>query len=189
MLLQREIAIRVARTPGSRRPPPSLGTSEQPDLFDQSCIRREILPRSALDTGSDVAGAALHRRYVAMMEAFEATGGVASGDEVASWARSWADQPLSLVARWVVRREITHFKWRGMTCIPMFQFDVQGRGRREGLQEAISQLACAFDDWEMAEWFGLPNVWLGNVSPASVLPHDPAAVISAACADRFVAMG
>jgi hypothetical protein len=124
-----------------------------------------------------------------MLDAFEATGGVVTGDELASWARSWSDQPLSLVAWWLVKREITHFKWMGVTYIPLFQFDFQGRTRRAGLQDIVAQLSCAFDDWEMAEWFGLPNVWLDDATPASRLVHDAASVLDAARADRFVAMG
>jgi hypothetical protein len=158
-------------------------------LFSQARLARATLPRPCLVAPTDVAGAALHRRYLAMLDAFEETGGVVSGDELAMWARSWTDQPLSLVARWLVKREIAHFRWEGATYVPLFQFDLQVRSLRKGLQDTISQLASAFDDWEISEWFGLPNVWLGDASPASRLAHDPAGVFGAACADRFVAMG
>ena len=158
-------------------------------LFSHARPTRAPLRRTCLAGAGDVAGTALHRRYLAMLDAFDATGGVVTGDELAMWARAWADQPLSLVARWLVKREIVHFGWQGATCVPLFQFDFQARARRQGLQDSLSQLACAFDDWEMSEWFGLPNVWLDDASPASRLAHDPAGVIAAACADRFVAMG
>ena len=189
MLLQIDVDSWGARAqvPRDRELAPRPGALA--GFLGQAWLNRAHLPRPSLVVSSDVASTALHRRYLAILDEFEATGGVVTGDELAAWARSWADQPLSIVARWLVQREVTNFKWQGTTYIPLFQFDCQGKARRDGLQDTISQLACAFDDWEMAEWFALPNVWLGDASPASRLAHDPAGVVGAACADRFVAMG
>jgi hypothetical protein len=189
MMLQVDVDSRGSRAQRPRH----LALAPRPDslagFVGQAWLNRTQLSRTSSAPVSDVAGTALHRRYLAMLDEFEATGGVVTGDELAMWARSWTDQPMSVVARWLVRREVTHFKWQGATYIPLFQFDCQGKARRDGLQDTISQLACAFDDWEMAEWFALPNVWLGDASPASRLAHDTAGVLGAACADRFVAMG
>lgn len=189
MLLQLDTDRRETRVPR----PHQLELSPRPDRLpvhhDPVVFQRAIPPRSTLDAASGVAGKALHRRYLAMVNAFEATGGLVTGDELASWARSWCDQPLSLVARWVVKGEITHFKWLGATYVPLFQFDFPGQCLQAGLHDILAQLSCAFDDWELAEWFGLPNVWLGDATPASRLAHDMAGVLDAARADRFVAMG
>ena len=41
-----------------------------------------------------------------MMRVYDATGGVVSGDELLSLLRSASVQPISLIARWIVNRQV-----------------------------------------------------------------------------------
>jgi hypothetical protein len=50
-------------------------------------------------------------------------GGVSHGEEVALAMRRLHPQPLSMLARWIVGRELICFEWRGATLLPDFQFD------------------------------------------------------------------
>ena len=94
-----------------------------------------------------------------------------------------------MLARWIVGREVLSFVWRSQTLIPLFQFDPQRGCVRPGMRETIAELSAAFDDLETALWFAQPNAWLTGSAPADVFAHDTPAVLEAARADRFVAMG
>ena len=43
-----------------------------------------------------------HQQFAAMEIAYERRGGLASGDEVARLLRRHSEQPLSVLARWIV---------------------------------------------------------------------------------------
>ena len=125
----------------------------------------------------------------ATLESFDATGGVVSGDELAALLRGGVDEPMSMLARWIVRRAVLHLPCTAGICLPKFQFDLARHSVRPGVRETIAALCGVFDDWELADWFTRPNNWIGNVSPAALIAADPNAVLHAARADRFVAMG
>jgi hypothetical protein len=71
----------------------------------------------------------------------------------------------------------------------MFQFDMSNMSLRRGLPEVVEELSGVFDDWELASWFVQPNCWLHDAAPVDVIADDPAAVLRAARADRFIARG
>lgn len=132
---------------------------------------------------------AADRQFLTMEAAFNRTGGLSSADEVVRLARGLHDQPVSELARWIVDRSIVAFDWQGMTLLPMFQFDLATMDRQPGLVPVLAELRSAYDDWELASWFARPNPWLGGRTPAESLTAEPAAVLDAARADRFVAKG
>lgn len=121
--------------------------------------------------------------------AYSSRGGVASGDEIARMLCPHVTQPLSTLARWVVGRAVVSFSWREQTLVPLFQFNREDMSIRSGVREAMTELAPAFNEWESAAWFVEPNDWLGGAAPADVLADDLQALLEAARADRFVAMG
>ncbi len=123
------------------------------------------------------------------MGAFRATGGMVSGDELAYMLRRGADQPVSLVARWIVDQHVVRVDWHGALLLPLFQFDLASASVHTGVREAITVLSGPFDAWETAEWFARPNEWLGGHIPADMITLDPAATVQAARADRFVVTG
>jgi len=128
-------------------------------------------------------------QFLAMERAFESTGGVASGDEIAQRLRGHSDQPISAVARWIVDREVVSFRWRSKILLPLFQFEGSSMTLRPGMAEVILELSAALDDWELAAWFAQPSAWLDGAAPVDTISHDPHAVLQAARADRFIALG
>jgi hypothetical protein len=130
-----------------------------------------------------------HGRLFAMQRAFRHTGGIITGDSLAALLRRHCDQPLSLLARWIVHREVVNFEAHGQTWLPMFQFDFGGAGVNTGVRQIMAELGGVFDDWELTDWFATPNTWLGGASPADAMAGDVQAVLQAARADRFVAVG
>jgi len=129
------------------------------------------------------------RQFSAMAEAYGRTGGLVPGDDLAGRLRRCCNQPLSQLARWLVAREVIGFEWRGQTLLPLFQFDVETFQPRPDVAAVLRELTCVFDDWELAWWFANPNAWLKGQAPVDVLGVDPRAVVEAARADRYVAVG
>ena len=124
-----------------------------------------------------------------LMHAFRATGGVVSGDSLAMQLRRRWDQPLSLLARWIVNRQVLSFECHSQTLLPMFQFDASGTTVHPGLRPVMAELIDVFDDRELVDWFATPSCWLSGESPVAVFANDLPAVLRAARADRFVATG
>jgi hypothetical protein len=129
------------------------------------------------------------RQFLAMERAFSVHGGMASGEEVARQLRQRCDQPISMLARWIVSRTVVSVAWRAETLLPMFQFDRRDMSLRVPVVQAIAELRDVFDDWELALWFVQPSAWLKDSSPVDFLAQDGAAILQAARADRFVARG
>jgi hypothetical protein len=129
------------------------------------------------------------RQFLAMERAFSVHGGMASGEEVARQLRQRCDQPISMLARWIVSRTVVSIAWRAQTLLPTFQFDRRDMSLRTPVVQAIAELRDVFDDWDLALWFAQPNAWLKDSSPVDLLAQDDTAVLQAARADRFVARG
>ena len=124
-----------------------------------------------------------------MLGVFRATGGLLSADFMAVLLRRHFDQPLSLLARWIVRREVLTVPTCGRNCLPMFQFDPVALAVRPAVRDAMTELRDVFDDTEMLAWFAESNLLLDGRSPAEAVLCHPAAVVQAARSDRFVATG
>jgi hypothetical protein len=124
-----------------------------------------------------------------MLEAFHASGGVATGNELADLLRPRMDQPVSLVARWIVSRQVITFAWRSDILLPLFQFDFAQMCVRTGMSAVVSEFSGIMDDAEVALWFSQPNVWLAGATPADTLATDVPSVMEAARADRLIATG
>ncbi|MGN6828018.1 hypothetical protein [Paucibacter sp. M5-1] len=122
-----------------------------------------------------------------LQKLFHETGGLVNTEELLAPLRDRYDQPLSVLARWIVDRRVVSFEARGERWLPLFQFDTDLLVVLCGVEHAIRELHDVFDDGELAEWFATSNGWLQNASPAAMVSIDPAAVINAARADRYVA--
>ncbi|MCX2864952.1 hypothetical protein OOZ63_24275 [Paucibacter sp. PLA-PC-4] len=120
---------------------------------------------------------------------FHDTGGLVSTDELLALLRERYQQPISVLARWIVDRQVVSFEARGERWLPLFQFETGSLVVRLGVEQSIRELHDVVDEGELAEWFATSNTWLRDASPASMVSIDPAAVIDAARADRFVATG
>lgn len=129
------------------------------------------------------------RQFLEMEQAFRASGGLASGDELASRLRRCSEQPISMLARWIVDRRAVSFPWRSQTLLPLFQFDLATMSLRPAVIETVCELRGVFDDWDLAMWFARPNAWLSDFAPVNLVDVDTSAVLDAARADRFIAHG
>lgn len=129
------------------------------------------------------------RQFLAMNRAYARSGGLASGDEIARRLRRRSEQPLSMIARWIVERRIVSLDWQSQMLIPLFQFDLTDMTLRSDVVEVANELKPVFDGWELAVWFAEPNVWLDGECPAHAIELKPIDVLQAARADRFVALG
>ena len=129
------------------------------------------------------------RQFQTMWHAYSLHGGLASPDEVARRLRLRSEQPISVLARWIVARKIVNFVWQSQTLIPLFQFELQDMSLRISAVKAIAELTSVFDDWELALWFVQANAWLRDIAPIDRIEEDEAAVLEAARADRFIARG
>jgi hypothetical protein len=124
-----------------------------------------------------------------MMQVYTSIGGVVSGDELVGLFCGVSAQPISRIAHWIVDRRVVRIPWRSQTLLPLFQFDLQGNSLRPGIEKITAELSGVFDDLDVAIWFAQPNTWLDGDIPAHVFSDKLLAVLEAARADRFVAMG
>jgi hypothetical protein len=129
------------------------------------------------------------KQFSMMEAAFLRTGGLASDNAIAHQLRRHTGQPISVVAHWIVKRQIICFPWNWHTLVPVFQFDTADMTLCPGVSEILRELVDVFDDWEIAHWFASPNSWLDDASPVDTIAHDYPAVHEAARADRYIAHG
>ena len=163
-------------------------------LFDAG--RAGAFPRDAQRCGDiDARDEPIHSaapgpsRREALELAFLPTGGIVSGDCFSDLLRDHLDQPISTLARWIVDRNVVNFEMTGQICLPMFQFDPVNLQVHPSVLKVIHELRGVFDDWELAEWFGLPNSSLAGKTPSSAVLRSGQLVLEAARIDRFVAAG
>jgi hypothetical protein len=132
-------------------------------------------------------GSDAHRE--AVFRAYRRTGGLASGDEMTMLLRRRTSQPISMLGRWIVEGRVVNFSWQGEYLLPLFQFDLADLTLRADVNAVLAELAGAFDDWDLATWFALPNSWLAGAAPVDALERRLVAVLDAARADRYIARG
>jgi hypothetical protein len=130
-----------------------------------------------------------HHQHLAMIQTYQRTGGLVTCDEAAMLLGRHRDQPISVLARWIVARDVVSFAWRAETLVPLFQFEIADMTLRRGAREVMAELAGAFDDLDLAAWFASPNCWLGDVAPVVMIETNQPAVLQAARADRYLARG
>jgi len=129
------------------------------------------------------------RQFVAMLDAYRGSGGLARSQEVLTLCRSCHGPDTAMLARWIVDRQVICFEWQSQSWFPIFQFHRPLLYPNVSLRPIFIELTCVYDQWEMAVWFARPNQWLGNRSPVDMWLFDLPAVVDAARADRFVAKG
>jgi len=152
------------------------GTPSSPPVAmrDGRTTRMSSLPERRLED----------RQYAMMELAYGRKGGLSSGDGIARLLRSHSSQPLSLLARWIVDRQIVSFRWRSLLLVPKFQFEPAGMRPRPTVLDVVNELAPYRDDWDLACWFAQPNARLEHRAPLDLIDDDPEAVRRAARADR-----
>ncbi len=126
-------------------------------------------------------------QFVKMLNGFRASGGLARLQEVAELCACHGGPDIESLTISLGRKEIICFEWQSHAWLPLFQFNAGDMKLCSQVQPVISELSCIYDPWELAFWFSQPNAWLANRAPADALLSEPAAVVQAARADRFVA--
>jgi hypothetical protein len=132
----------------------------------RSDIKQESIGRQAI-CGDEVAR---------LDESYRPSGGLVTSSDVLAMLRVVSDQPLSLLARWIVDRQVVHFIWRAQTFLPLGQFDKHTMQVRHSWVEAVRCLGPGMDDWEVAKWFAKPHPLLDGAIPADAIRRDPAGV-------------
>jgi hypothetical protein len=120
------------------------------------------------------------RGFIALLEAFRASGGTAPGEIVGRLLEAHQMGDAVSLARLVRSGEVFGFEWRGNLWIPMFQFDANDLSVRRGPQRVRAALPESCQGWAQAAWFATPNTWLHEERPVDLLPLDLGAVIDAA---------
>ncbi len=118
--------------------------------------------------------------FIALLEAFRATGGTAPGEIVARLLEEHHVGNAISLAKLVYTGQVFGFEWRGKRWIPMFQFDENDLALKVGAQRVLAALPSRWSQWRLASWFATANARLDGRSPADMLESDLDAVLSAA---------
>jgi Protein of unknown function (DUF2384) len=123
-----------------------------------------------------------------MARAFRTSGGIVSSEEITAMLLRRTDQPLSVLARWIVDHDVLSFKWHSRMMLPLFQFHLDTVTVRQKVTKVIRELVPAMSDWAAALWFAQPNPWLADAAPVDVIESNFFAVYAAARVERFLAL-
>lgn len=155
--------------------------------LDTHAAREAPIGSAVADAGGEESADAAG--FAALRVAFRASGGLARGDDIALLLADRGRGDYVSLARLIGAGEVFGFEWQRSFWIPMFQFDPRDLSIRPGSRQVLAELASAFDGWRLATWFTEPNAWLDAARPIDLIDVDPAEVVQAARADRFVVAG
>jgi len=119
-------------------------------------------------------------RFIALLEAFRATGGTAPAEIVCRLREARQVGHALSLAELIANDQIFGFEWRASLWIPMFQFDAADLALNAGAQRVRAALPSLWSGWTLACWFAAANARLDERSPADLLDTDLAAVMRAA---------
>jgi len=129
------------------------------------------------------------RGFIALLEAFRATGGTAPGEIVGWLLEEHLVGNAVSVAKLICTGQAFGFEWRDSLWIPMFQFDENDLALKASAQSVRAELPSMWSGWNVASWFAAPNARLDGRSPADRPDSDLEAVVQAAqsleSADEF----
>jgi hypothetical protein len=131
----------------------------------------------------------LNQQFIAMLDAYRRSGGLARAQELAVTWKSCGERRLSELANWIVKRKVISLEWQSIIWLPLFQFNRVDMTLVPGLEDSLSELVVVRDHWQIANWFSLPNHWLADCTPADMLATAASEVLNAARAERYVAAG
>lgn len=120
--------------------------------------------------------------FIALLNAYRATGGLATGPEIAARQPSTG---LSTLGRAITARTVISLDWGGQRWLPLFQFEPGDLAVRLPVRALIAELSDVLDDWELADWFVEPNDWLRGAAPLQCVDADFDRVYDTARALRF----
>ena len=120
------------------------------------------------------------RGFIALLEAFRASGGTAPGEVVGRLLEEHQLGEAVSLAKLIHSGQAFGFEWRKSLWIPMFQFYARDLVLKASAQSVRAELPSLWSGWRVATWFGTPNEGLHGTRPADQLHPDPDAVLRAA---------
>jgi hypothetical protein len=127
--------------------------------------------------------------FVALHTAYRASGGLASGNELATRLNRNGEGGYASLARYIVGRRVFSLAWNSEFWVPMFQFTPDDLSLRPGLRPVLLELTDVMDGWAIASWFVTPNNTLKGHSPLAMWLSDWPDVFCAARLQRLVMKG
>lgn len=162
-------------------PKPTFSVTRDLDISfaykPQSCPHQLALERRA------------DQQFLAMLDAYRDTGGLARKAEVLTHFQTRGGPDEDLLDSWIFRRKVICFQWQSQDWLPWFQFNSFTLEPHPQLKLLFDELADVHEPLEMAEWFAEPNSWLAGRATVDTLLSDLTAVVHAARAERFIALG
>lgn len=125
----------------------------------------------------------------ALLRAYRSRGGTARSEALASRFHEHRRHGGGSLAQLIADGEIFGFPGSRTLWIPLFQFNPGELSARPSLRPILLEWRGVFDSTDIAAWFVDDNLWLGGRKPVDRLGTDPADVLGAARADRFIATG
>ena len=120
------------------------------------------------------------RGFIAMLEAYRSTGGLAPGNFLYGSLQEHQRGDLGHLVRLIVDRRIFVLDWRGDSWIPMFQFDSGDLSCRPAPALVRAELTGLTSGWAVAAWFAEPNALLEGRRPVNLVDSDLPHVLHAA---------
>src|ERR1035437_286107 len=80
------------------------------------------------------------KEFVALMNAFRRSGGLARSAEVAARVGSLCSGASFPLSDWLVKRQVICVEWRETLWLPLFQFDASGLTLKAGLTAVLAEL-------------------------------------------------
>jgi hypothetical protein len=155
-----EPAMRVVTADRDHRTAPARGTARWKPIAGCGTV-------SAMQAAATKAS-----QFAAMAKAYGPMPGMASSHDVVWRLQRHHDQPISVLAHWIVERRVIALEWQSQMLLPLFQFQLSDMSLCEPVVQVIHELSEVLDGWDLALWFALPNPWLQSASPVRTVEHD-----------------
>ena len=120
------------------------------------------------------------RDFIALLEAFRATGGLAPGEIVSRLLEERQAGDAVSLAKLIHAGQALGFEWRASLWLPMFQFDADSLMLKPGPQRVRRELPSSWSGRTLVFWFAAANARLDGRSPVDMLDWDLDAVLQAA---------
>ena len=130
--------------------------------------------------GDDIDPTPSSRRFIAMLEAYRSTGGLAPGDFLCRSLQEHQRGDIGHLSRLIVDRRVFVLDWRGDSWIPMFQFDRRDLSCKPAPALVRAELEGLTSGWGLAAWFAQPNALLEGRRPVNLMESDLPHVLHAA---------
>lgn len=112
------------------------------------------------------------RSFVALLEAFRATGGTMPGDFVCRLLQEHQIGNTISLAKLISTAQAFGFEWRRGFWVPMFQFDAESLALLPSVQRVRAELPAQWSGWAVASWFAKACPSLDGRNPVDVIDSD-----------------